>query len=192
MRTISTTCSTLFAGLLLTVSAVSAALAGAESSAAPAPAPSEALALLAPYVGKTWRGELSEPGAEAPKIDVSQWEWALNGKAVRILHSVNEGEYGGETLIFEDSEKGGLVFYYFTTAGFYTQGTVKVEDGKFVSHETVHANAEGVTEVRATAEILPDGRLRSTSQYKRNGEWGEGHSAVYREAPGAKVVFRNP
>lgn len=182
-RTVSPLLSVL--GILLAILAVSSAPA----SVAPA---SDALAPLAPYVGKTWRGELSEPGSDAPKIDISQWEWALNGKAIRILHSINDGEYGGETLIFEDPEKGGLVFYYFTTAGFYTQGTVEIEDGKFVSHETVHATAEGVTEVRAMAEILPDGRLRSTSQYKRNGEWSEGHSAVYREAPGAKVVFRNP
>ncbi|MBN2056220.1 hypothetical protein JW905_14945 [bacterium] len=37
-----------------------------------------------------------------PKYDVSRWERALNGPAIRILHSVNDSYYSGETLLFWD------------------------------------------------------------------------------------------
>jgi hypothetical protein len=63
------------------------------------------LAPLQPLVGKTWRGELSPPGAAKPVVDVSRFELALNGRAVRSLHSINDGEYGGETLFVWDDEK---------------------------------------------------------------------------------------
>lgn len=154
------------------------------------PAPAEALAPLAAYVGKTWRGEFADSTPERPKIDVARWEWALNGQAIRILHSINDGEYGGETLLLKDPEGDELIFYYFTTGGFYTQGTARVEDGNLVVHEKVTGSP--VTEVRGTSERLPDGRLRGTAEYKRNGEWTEGHTVTYEEAPGAEVVFRNP
>jgi hypothetical protein len=29
-------------------------------------------------------------------FDVSHWERAMNGRAIRMLHSVNDGEYGGD------------------------------------------------------------------------------------------------
>jgi len=151
---------------------------------------SEHLAPLAPFVGKTWRGEFANSTPEKPLVDVSRWERALNGQAVRILHSVNDGDYGGETLIVWDAARQSLVYYYFTTAGFYTQGTVRLEGGKFLSHEVVSGNAEGVTEVEAVGEILPDGRLRSTSRHLKNGQWVTGHEVVYREDPSARVVFR--
>ena len=47
---------------------------------------------LRPWLGKTWKSEAAESGGKA-KIDVARWERALNGKAVRILHSINDGEY---------------------------------------------------------------------------------------------------
>ena len=81
-------------------------------------------------------------------VDVSRFEVALNGQAVRNLHSINDGEYGGETLIVWDQEKQAIVYYYFTTAGFYTTGTMRADGDALVSHETVKGEAGGVTEVK--------------------------------------------
>lgn len=49
------------------------------------------LAPLRPFLGKTWKGafENSKPGK--PTVGVQRWERALNGKAVRLLHSSNDG-----------------------------------------------------------------------------------------------------
>jgi hypothetical protein len=150
----------------------------------------ENLKIFEPFVGKTWKGEFQNSTPEKPVFDVSRWERALNGQAVRVLHSVNNGEYGGESIILWDAKKQSLVFYYFTTAGFYTNGTMKVENNKFISHEYVSGNQDGVTEVKATGEVTPDGKLISKSQYLKNGKWVDGHAATYVEDATAQVVFK--
>ncbi len=148
------------------------------------------LSELAPFVGKTWKGVFSGSAAEQPVVDISRWERALNGKAIRILHSLNNGQYGGETIIMWDREKEQLVYFYFTTAGFYTEGTMQLEDSTFTSHEYVTGNKDGITEVKAVGEIKPDGSLYTRSSYLKEGNWTEGHEATYTEAPDAKVVFK--
>ncbi len=151
--------------------------------------PNEHLAPLAPFVGKTWRGEFVDSTPEDPRVDVQRWEWALNGQGIRIVHSLNDGEYGGETMVMYDRERERLIYFYFTTAGFYTTGTIVADDGMFVSHEEVVGSTEGVTAVRSTSRILDDGRLESHSEYLKNGEWVPGHGVVYEEDPTAEVVF---
>ena len=158
--------------------------------AADKPSLDEHLEPFRPFLGKTWRGEFKESTPEKPQVDVSRWERALNGKAVRILHSINNGVYGGESIIVWDEKKSSLVFYYFTTAGFYTTGTMSFKEGKFTSHETVTGSAEGVTEVKATSELRPDGTMHSKSEYLKEGKWVPGHEVTYKEDPKAEVVFK--
>jgi hypothetical protein len=148
------------------------------------------LAPLRPLLGKTWRGVFPKSTPEKPVVDVSRFEAALNGQAVRNLHSINDGDYGGETLIVWDKGKEALVFYYFTTGGFYTTGTIGPAEGGFTSHEVVKGDADGVTEVRAAFRLLPDGRLHVRSEYLKQGKWVEGRDMHYVEAPDAKVKFR--
>ncbi|KKL57187.1 hypothetical protein LCGC14_2237900, partial [marine sediment metagenome] len=51
------------------------------------------LEVFKPYLG-TWQADF-DVGDNKPKIqDVGRWERALNGKAIRTAHSINEGEYG--------------------------------------------------------------------------------------------------
>jgi hypothetical protein len=146
---------------------------------------------LRPLLGKTWRSVFPESTPARPVVDVSRFELALNGQAVRSLHSINDGDYGGETLIVWDQAKQGLVYHYFTTAGFYTVGTMRVEAGAIVSHEIVTGNADGVTEVKATSRVLPDGRLSVKTQMLKNGQWIEGRERVYAEDAKAVVRFKD-
>jgi len=150
----------------------------------------EPLKPFAPFIGKTWKGEFKNSTREKPLFDVARWERGLNGKAVRVLHSVNDGAYGGETIITWDAAKKSVVYWYFTTAGFRTEGTMKHEDGKWIGHEIVAGAAGGITEVKSTSTILPDGRLRVTAEYLKDGKWGVGREVNYREAPEAKVIFK--
>ncbi len=151
---------------------------------------SDPFAPLRPLLGKTWQATMVTPGEEKPMVDVSRWELVLNGRAVRVLHSVNEGEYGGETIIVWDPVKESLSCFYFTTAGFFTSGTMQWQDGALVSHEQVTGNQNGITEVRATSRILPDGRLHTKAQYRKDGAWVAGHEFFYTENPQVRVVFR--
>ena len=70
------------------------------------------LSVFEPYLG-TWQAQFQLDPAQEPVTDVGQWQRALNGTAIRTLHSINDGDYGGESLIFWDQSKQKLVFYYF-------------------------------------------------------------------------------
>jgi len=149
------------------------------------------LAALQPLVGKTWRGELSPPGAARPIVDVQRFELTLNGRAVRSLHSINDGEYGGETLFVWDDEKHCVVYTYFTTAGFYTTGTMQPEAGALQFHELVRGTTSGPREVKATSRVLPDGRLHVKSTQLQDGQWAAGHEVYYSVDPKAVVRFKD-
>ncbi len=145
---------------------------------------------LRPLLEKTFKGQFANSKPDQPTVDVAHWERALNGKAVRLLHSINDGIYGGESLILWDATRQQISYYYFTTAGFTTTGTLRLETGKFIGKETVSGSSEGITEVRSVTELLPDGGYHVKSEYLKNGEWVPGHEASYRQDATAKVVFR--
>lgn len=138
----------------------------------------------------TWQGKVGESETKEPIYDVSRWERALNGKAIRILHSVNAGDYGGETIVLWDKEKKSLVYYYFTTAEFFTQGTFTVEGSTITSHEYVAGNEAGITEVKSTTELRQDGKLYVKTQMRKKGVWEDRPEVVYYKKSSAKVVFR--
>jgi hypothetical protein len=146
---------------------------------------------LRPLLDKTWKGEFKSSTAEKPIVDVSRWERALNGNAVRMVHSINDGVYGGESLFLWDEQKQTIAYYYFTTAGFRTVGTLTIKDGKFMTSETIQGNADsGITEVRGTCELLPEGGFHVKSEHLKNGQWSPGHEVTYLPAPDAKVNFK--
>jgi hypothetical protein len=148
------------------------------------------LAPLEPLLGKTWKGAFKNSKPEQPIIDISHWERALNGQAVRQVHSINNGAYGGETMFIWDEKKQVVAYYYFTTEGFMTTGTLQVKDGHWITSEQVTGDADGVTEVRGTSEIQPDGKFHVKAEYLKNGQWGVGHEVTYEEDPKSDVIFK--
>lgn len=154
------------------------------------PGLAEPLQALAPFVGKTWRGEFADSTPEAPKWDVQHWERILNGQGIRITHSLNEGEYGGESILYWDATRQTLAYWYFTTAGFMTQGTMVAGEKQFSTREVITGDANGVTEVEGLGIRKRTGEWVNRTRYLQNGEWVEGHSITYREAPGLMPVFR--
>ena len=165
------------------------AITGGLSAAEP-PSLDPHLEALRPLIGKTWKGTFKNSTPEKPVVDVMSCERALNGKAVRSLHSINDGVYGGETIYMWDSKEKTIRYHYFTTAGFMTVGTLTVEDGKWISHEKVTGSSGGVTEVRGTSEMKPDGTFHVKTEHLRDGKWDAGRETTYREEPDAKVVFK--
>lgn len=143
-----------------------------------------------PVLEKTWKGAFKSSKPEKPVVDIMRWERALNGKAVRVLHSVNEGSYGGETIFRWDQEKQAVTYHYFTTAGFMTVGSVRFKDGKWITHEVVAGRANGVTEVRATADLSTDGALTVKTEHLKDGTWEPGREITYTVEPAARVVFK--
>lgn len=128
------------------------------------------LRIFSDYLG-TWTAVFKSENGVPTVVDVSSWERALNGKALRTLHSINQGEYGGESLIFFDKTTQTIVFYYFTTADFFTQGTIEVlSDNSFVAYEDVTGNSDGITKVKSTSTLMGDKMDVSTS-YLQHGQW---------------------
>jgi hypothetical protein len=161
---------------------------GAESSERPTL--DSQLEPFRPLLEKTWKGEFKNSQPDRPVVDIMRWERALNGKAIRVMHSINDGAYGGETIFRWDEKKQQLTYHYFTTAGFMTVGSLKAEDGKLVTHEVVEGSPGGVTEVRATSQLLGDGTFRVKSEHRKDGQWSPGRDVTYREDPQAKVIFK--
>lgn len=149
------------------------------------------LAIFEPYLG-TWEAEFPSREGQPKIIDVSHWERALNGKALKTKHSINDGAYGGESFMFWDTNVKQIRFYYFTTADFYTTGTIEAQgDGSFVAYEDVTGESEkakGITKVRSTSELLGDKMVVATS-YLKHGEWTKPEKRVYRRST-KSVVYR--
>lgn len=143
-----------------------------------------------PFLNKTWRGEFKESTPEKPMIDVSRWERALNGKAIRVLHSLNDGVYGGETIIRWDTTKKEVVYDYFTTAGFSTAGTMKIAEGRITATEKVAGEPGGITEVRSTTELRKDGTMLTKAEYLKEGKVSGGREVIYREDPKGEVKWK--
>jgi hypothetical protein len=163
----------------------------ASSLAAADPLPLDShLEPLRPWLGKTWKGQFKNSKPDKPTIDIARWERALNGKAVRILHSINDGAYGGESIVFWDEKNQALAYHYFTTAGFWTAGSMTFKDGAVLTHETVTGSSGGVSEVRGTTRMLPDGTFLVKTEHLKNGEWSPGRETTYREDASANVVFK--
>lgn len=147
-------------------------------------APSPDLAALAPFVGAPWQSTFEVDGTEV--TDVSRFEWAMNGRALRNIHANTAGTYGGETLIWADGDS--LRFIYVTSAEFVTEGTAYVrDDGALVAEEVVTGNEDGIDRVRSVSYIGDDGRLYTEAAYRQNGTWGEGRSAVFERNPEAAL-----
>jgi hypothetical protein len=149
------------------------------------------LELFRPFLDSHWQGDLTEPGKEKKTIDRSVWSRTLNGQAIKTIHSVNDGEYGGETMIFWDQKQQKIAYYYFTTAGFYTHGTMSYDEKskRIEALENVENNAQGITQVRSFSVLNPDGTLQVSSEYLQNGQWVKGHSALYKRLPHTEVKF---
>lgn len=149
------------------------------------------LEIFRPFLDSHWEGDLTEPGKEKKMIDRSIWSRALNGQAIKTVHSINDGEYGGETMIFWDQQQKKIAYYYFTTAGFYTHGTMIYHpDTKSIEAlEKVENNAQGITQVRSYSVLDPTGMLQISSEYLQNGKWVKGHSATYKRVPQTEVKF---
>lgn len=148
------------------------------------------LAVFAPFLGIVWQADMGKQNGK-PQIDRALWQRALNGQAIKTIHSINDGEYGGETMIFWDKKRKSLAYYYFTTAGFYTHGTMRYDAKTKVltAEEQVENNANGITAVRSKS-VLNAESLSVASEYLQHGKWVPGHTAVYRPTKEGQVRFQ--
>jgi len=138
----------------------------------------------------TWTGHSTDPNSVGS--DTMHFEWILAGQAVQHTHAVGSGMYGGRTIYFFDNSlnegSGSIIYHYFTTAGFHTQGTAWWEGDTLHAYEEVIGHPS-ITGVDGIVTFNEDGTLTSQSNYLDGGEWTEGHGFHYRQTPDAEIVF---
>lgn len=166
--------------------ATASLLAGA--SAAVAGELDPRLAPLAPYVDRTFTARMGPAGNEDATVDVQKWETVLGGKAVRITHSINGGDYGGQSLIMWDVATKSIRYWYVTTADFHTVGTLTAAGDSLVTLEDVIGNAGGITRVEGVWRRTADGHT-VTSRMEAGGQWQPKQTSTYVETPGAEPAF---
>lgn len=153
-----------------------------------------AYAPFAPLVGKTWRGKGVGPAGGTHVEDIQRWEWILGGQAIRITHSVNNGAYAGESVVFRAPDGDGpegiaYVYTYVTTGGFYTTGVMRAKGaGAFVAEETVHG-VPGLGKLKAVGTLGEDGVYRMRSSMDKDGQWVETGGFDYSEDASAVPVM---
>jgi hypothetical protein len=141
---------------------------------------------LRPFLGVTWKGDLSDPGAKARRTDIVRYDRTLNGEVVRMLHSMNNGDFGGEMIIRFSEEKEAVEYHYFTSAGFYVQGIMTFRGGRMIAEDR---DAQGQPVIR-TVRSLKGERLISKTQMYRDGGWTQGTEQFYEPAPEEKIRYR--
>ncbi|MDA8622041.1 hypothetical protein N9L48_05270 [Psychrosphaera sp.] len=143
------------------------------------------------YLGG-WTAEFSAQAGQPSVTDVTLFEKVLNGNGLKTTHSINEGVYGGESIIFWNNKTNRLEFYYFTTANFFTSGWMEfINENTFVAYENVtgeSTTSQGISQVKSTSTLNGDSMTVSTSYFK-NGEWTDDAKRIYTRT-NKNVVFK--
>ena len=105
------------------------------------------------------------------------------------LKSCQSAGHGGESIIHWDAEQKSLVYSYFTTAGFTTNGPMSISEGVITTLEKV-SGSKGVTEVRGTMALRPDGSMISKAEYIKDGKPAGGREVTYKEDAKAEVKWK--
>ena len=150
---------------------------------------SEHLIEMKPFIGNTYKGNFINSTKENPMTDIISFERALNGNAVKVIHSVNKGEFGGETIVMWNPEKGGLQSWYFTSAGSLTIQNVQIKKDTFISIENVERNQNGITKVKTIIEVLNGTQITKRTKYLINNLWKDGSETTYNKVHDHKPVF---
>ena len=150
---------------------------------------SDHLIKMKPFIGNTYKGSFINSTKENPMIDILSFQRALNGNAVKVVHSVNNGEFGGETIVMWNPEIGKLQSWYFTTAGSLTLQNVQIKKDTFISTENVERNKNGITKVKTIIEVLNGNQIKKRTKYLMNNLWKEGSETIYNKIHDHKPVF---
>lgn len=150
---------------------------------------SDRLIEMKPFIGNTYKGNFINSKKENPMNDVLSFERALNGNAVKVIHSVNNGEFGGETMVMWNPEKEGLQSWYFTSAGSLTVQNVQIKKDTFISIENVERNQNGITKVKTIIEVLHGNQIKKRTKYLMNNLWKDGSETIYNKVHDHEPVF---
>ena len=142
------------------------------------------------FLGKRFQGEFYNSTKENPLMDIIYFERILNGEAIRITHSVNHGEYGGEYIIAWNSDKGKIESYYFSTGGEIRVSSINITNNEISIKEDFSKNKNGIQKVKKIFRLGAEGSLENNIKYMINNMWIKSHEMIYFRNDSAKIIFR--
>lgn len=152
-----------------------------------APPVYEPLKAWAPFSGKTFRGEWSDPDG-TKVVDIAQWRLILNGRALQSTHRIDGTDYGGRSIFFFDEGAKEYVYHYFTTAGFHTQGKANLVEGGIVTEEKVEGH-KTIGSVRSKVTFGDDNILVEVVYVGKDGSETAGGQRTYRPIDHKERLF---
>ena len=142
------------------------------------------------FLGKRFQGEFYNSSKENPLVDIIYFERILNGEAIKITHSVNHGEYGGEYIIAWNSDKGKIESYYFSTGGEIRVSSIDITNNEISIKEDFSKNKNGIQKVKKIFRLDAEGSLENNVSYMINNMWVKSHEMIYSRNDSAKIIFR--
>jgi len=153
-------------------------LAAAAAHAEPA-APLQPMAFLA---GHCWKGTF----ADGKRTDEHCFAWLLGGRALRDTHTVRtpgKPDYVGETTYFVDPATQRVHYVYIENQGGVSRGTMTSEPGVLSFPDSVYADADGPTTLRARWTQQGGDAYEAWNEYQDKGEWKTMLRIVMRRQP---------
>ena len=142
------------------------------------------------FIGKTFSGEFYNSTKDKPLKDIIYFERILNGKAISISHSVNDGEYGGKYIIMWNAEKNIVESYFFSTGGEIILSKATIFANNITIVEDFSSNGNRIKKVKKIYKLNKDNTLENKIKYFINNVWVNSHSMKYVESDLAKVIYR--
>ena len=142
------------------------------------------------FIGKTFSGEFYNSTKDKPLKDIIYFERILNGKAISISHSVNDGEYGGKYIIMWNAEKNMVESFFFSTGGEIILSKATISVNNIIIEEDFSKNGNRIKKVKKIYKLNIDGTLENKIKYFINNVWVNSHSMRYVQSDSAKVIFR--
>ena len=142
------------------------------------------------FIDKKFKGEFYNSTKEKPLIDVIYFERILNGEAIRISHSVNRGEYGGQYIITWNSNIERIESYYFSTGGEIRVSVVSIIDKEITIEEDFSKNGNKIQKVKKIFRLNNNGSLENHIYYLINNLWIKSHEMNYAQNDSVKIIFR--
>jgi len=151
---------------------------------------SKHLSGLQNFIDKKFKGEFYNSTKEKPLFDVIHFERILNGSAICISHSVNDGEYGGKYIIIWNSDIGKVESYYFSTGGEIRVSKARIHNEEIIIEDDYLKNKNGIKKVKKTYKLNDIGYLENHIEYLMNNLWVKTYEINYVENDSVKIIFQ--
>jgi hypothetical protein len=126
---------------------------------------------LAPLVGSCWRGAFPDGG----QTDEHCFEWVYGTTYIRDHHVVRGGEtdYQGETLFAWDVERQIVVYWYWSSAGGVSTGSVQVAGAELRFPDEVHRQDGATRTFRSVWRMIDADRYLAITEEQTDQVWDE-------------------